>query len=138
MIIHVEGFDQNNNFINIIINPDNNKIKDLNKWSCYTWFKDGIQLSDNYNNWQNNDNYEIIFNNDYINLYIKKNNNIIMSPLINRNSTIKELKNILSIKDNIYFKQIKLKDKYTLEYYDINNLDSLNLYSYSSSALDCA
>jgi hypothetical protein len=136
MIIYVEGFDQNNNFINVIINPHNKKIKDLDKWAHYTWFKDGIQLSDNYDNWDNNDNYEVIFNNEYINVYIKNNNNNIMTPLINRNSTIKELKNILSIKDNIYFKQIKLKDNNTLEYYDINNLDSLNLYSYSST-LDC-
>ena len=136
MIIHVEGFDQNNNFINLIFNPQNKKIKHLGNFSHYTWFKDGMQLNDNYNDWKDNENYEVIFNNYFINLYIKINNKTIMTPLINRNNTIKELKNILSIKDNIYFKQIKLKDNNTLEYYDINNLDSLNLYSYSS-ALDC-
>ena len=136
MIIHVEGFDQNNNFINLIFNPQNKKIKHLGNFSYYTWFKDGMQLNDNYNDWEDNENYEVIFNNYFINLYIKINNKTIMTPLINRNNTIKELKNILSIKDNIYFKQIKLKDNNTLEYYDINNLDSLNLYSYSS-ALDC-
>jgi hypothetical protein len=136
MIIHVEGFDQNNNFINLTINPQNKKIKHLGNFANYTWFKDGIQLSDNYNDWKDTEHYEVIFNNYYINLYIKINNKTIMTPLINRNTTIKDLKNILSIKDNIYFKQIKLKDNYTLEYYDINNLDSLNLYSYSS-ALEC-
>jgi hypothetical protein len=136
MIIYVEGFDQSNNFINILLNPQNKKIKHLGNFAHYTWFKDGMQLNDNYNDWKDNENYEVIFNNYYINLYIKINNKIIMTPLINRNNTIKELKNILSIKDNIYFKQIKLKDNNTLEYYDINNLDSLNLYSYSS-ALDC-
>jgi hypothetical protein len=137
MIINIEGFDENNNFFNVIINPKNKKIKHLGIFSQYIWFKNGVQLNNDYNDWEDNENYEVIFNNEYINLYIKINNNSIMTPLISKNITIKELKNILSIKDNIYFNQIKLKDNYTLEYYDINNLDSLNLYTYSSSALDC-
>jgi hypothetical protein len=137
MIINIEGFDQNNNFFNTIINTQNKKIKHLGIFSHYIWFKNGVQLNNDYNDWEDNGNYEVIFNNEYINLYIKINNNIIMTPLISKNITIKELKNILSIKDNIYFNQIKLKDNYNLEYYDINNLDSLNLYTYSSSALDC-
>ncbi len=138
MIIHIEGFDKNNNYINLNINPQNKKIKDLKKWSYYDWYKDGIKLDNDYNDWKENDNYEIIFNNQFINLYIKIKNKIIMTPLICRNSTIEELKNILSIKDNIYFKQIKLKDNLTLDDYEINNLDSLiALNNYSLSALDC-
>ncbi len=138
MIIHIEGFDQNNNFIDKYINTQNKKIKDLDKWSYYDWFKDGIQLSDEYNNWKENENYEIMFNNEYINLYIKIKNKIIMSPLICRNSTIEELKNILSIKDNIYFRQVKLKDDKTLEDYQINNFDSLIINNvYSSPSLEC-
>ena len=127
MIIHIEGFDQNNNFINKKINPGNKKIKDLYQWIHYDWYKDGIQLNSNYNDWIDNDNYEVMFNNEYINLYIKINNKIIMTPLICRKSTIEELKNILSVKDNIYFKQIKLKDNKTLENYNINNMDSLTI-----------
>jgi hypothetical protein len=139
MIIHIEGFDQNNNYINKNINPQNKKIKELSKWTCYDWYKDGIKLDENYNGWKDDDNYEIIFNQQYINLYIKIKNKIIMTPLICKTSTIEELKNILSIKDNIYFNQVKLKDNNTLDDYDINNLDSLTIQHniYSSAALDC-
>ena len=138
-IIHIEGFDKNNNYINKNINPHNKKIKDITKWSCYDWYKDGIKLDDNYCNWNNDDNYEIMFNQQFINLYIKIKNKVIMSPLICKSSTIEELKNILSIKDNIYFNKVKLQDENTLDDYDINNLDSLTIMNniYSSAALDC-
>jgi hypothetical protein len=73
---------------------------------------------------------------------MKINNKIIMTPLILKNSTIKELKNILSIKDNIYFKHNKLQDNNTLEDYDINNTDLISVINthniYSSSALESA
>lgn len=140
MIIHIEGFDQNNNYINKTINPHNKMIKELTKWSDYDWYKDGIKLDDNYNDWEENGTYEIIFSQQYINLYIKIKNKNIMSPLICKSSTIEELKDILSIKDNIYFNQKKLQNEYTLDDYDINHLDSLiinNSYGYSSSPLDC-
>ena len=94
MIIHIEGFDQNNNFINKYINIQNKKLKELKRWSCYDWFKDGYQLDDEYNDWKDNDNYEVIFINRYINLYIRKNNKVIISPLILITSTIEELKDI--------------------------------------------
>jgi hypothetical protein len=135
MIIHVEGFDQYNNFINKTITINNQKIKDLGKWAKYFWYKDGIQLDDNYNDWKDNDMYEVMFNNDYININLKINNKNIITPLISKKITIKELKNILSIKDNIYFKQIKLKDEYTLEDYDINNMDILIAISYNFSQI---
>jgi len=139
MIIHIEGFDQNNNFINKYINIQNKKLKELKGWTCYDWFKDGFQLDDEYNDWKDNDNYEIIFNNRYINLYIKINNKLVMSPLISITSTIEELKDILSIKDNIYFKQIKLKDNKTLDDYGINNMETISVMSniYSSPSLEC-
>jgi hypothetical protein len=135
MIIHIEGFDQNNNFINKYINIQNKKLKEMNTWGCYDWFKDGKQLDGDYSSWKENDTYEIIFNNQYINLYIKINNKLVISPLISITSTIEELKDILSIKDNIYFKQIKLQDNQTLEDYNINNMDNLITYSYSPSIL---
>ncbi len=145
MIIHIEGFDQNNNFINKYINIQNKqfkelkKLKEFNKWACYDWFKDGYQLDNDYDDWKENDNYEIIFNNQYINLCIKINNKIIITPLILKTSTIEDLKNILSIKDNIYFRQIKLKDSKTLDDYDINNMETLSVVNniYSSPSLDC-
>jgi len=128
MIIHVEGFDQNNNFITTKINLNNKK--DLDKWACYNWYKDGVQLDNNYDDWIDNDTYEIIFNNDYISLLLKINNKNIISPLISKKNTIRELKNILSIKDNIYFNREKLKDNKTIEFYNINNMDKLDcIYS---------
>ncbi len=139
MIIHIEGFDQNNNFINKYINIQNKKLKELKAWACYDWFKDGKQLDCDYNSWKENDTYEIIFNNQYINLYIKINNKLVISPLISITSTIKEIKDILSIKDNIYFKQIKLKDNKTLDYYGINNMETISVMNnvYSSPSLEC-
>ncbi len=130
MIIQVEGFDQYNNFINRNIIINNQKIKDLGKWKKFFWYKNGIQLDNNYNDWKENDTYEVMFNNDYININLKINNKNIITPLISKKITIKELKNILSIKDNIYFKQNKLKDENTLEDYDINNMDILIAISY--------
>ncbi len=127
MIIHIEGFDQNNNLINSNINIKNKKIKDLGKWAFYDWYKDGVQLDKYFNDWEENEHYEVIFNNNYINLNLKINNKNIISPLVSKNITVSELKNILSIKDNIYFKQIKLKDNQTLDDYNINNMDSLVL-----------
>jgi hypothetical protein len=127
MIIQVEGFDQYNNFINKNITINNQKIKDLGKWKKFFWYKDGIQLDNNYNDWKENDTYEVMFNNDYININLKINNKNIITPLISKKITIKELKNILSIKDNIYFKQNKLKDENTLEDYDINNMDNIDM-----------
>ena len=131
MIIQVEGFDQYNNFINKNITINNQKIKDLGKWKKYFWYKDGIRLDNNYNDWNENDTYEVMFNNDYININLKINYKNIITPLISKKITIKELKNILSIKDNIYFKQNKLKDENTLEDYDINNMDMLIAISYN-------
>ena len=129
MIIHVEGFDQNNNLIDLNINIKNKKIKDLGKWAYYDWYKNGMQLDNEYNDWKDNENYEVMFNNDYINLYLKINNKqkLIISPLVSKKISIVELKNILSIKDNIYFKQVKLNDNKTLEDYNISNLDSIVL-----------
>ena len=125
MSVHIEGFDQNNNFITKTINTHFLSIKKLGKWSHYNWFKNGTELSLDYNDWEENDTYEIMYNNIYINIYLNFKYKIIMTPLININITIKELKNILSIKDNIYFDSIKLKDNKTLNYYHINNLDIL-------------
>ena len=127
MIIHIEGFDQNNNLINFNINIKNKKIKDLGKWAHYDWYKDGMQLDNDFQDWKENEHYEVMFNNDYINLNLYNNHKLITSPLVSKSISIAELKNILSIKDNIYFKQIKLNDNKTLEDYNINHLDTIVL-----------
>jgi hypothetical protein len=127
MIIHIEGFDQDNNLINTNININNKKIKDLGKWASFDWYKDGVLLDTNYNDWKENDEYEVMFNNNYINIILMINKKKKLSPLISKQIKIIELKNILSIKDNIYFNKSKLQDNKTLEDYNINNMDSLVL-----------
>ncbi len=128
MIIHIEGFDKNNNFINKTINTHSLPIKDLGKWSYYNWFKNGVELMPDYNEWVEGDNYEVLFNNNYINICIQFKNKNIITPFIYKDITIRELKDILSIKDNIYFDNVKLKDSKMLSYYNINHMDSLECY----------
>jgi hypothetical protein len=134
MIIQIEGFDQNNNFIKKNIDTNNKKIKDLGKWAHYDWYADGIKLNNTFNEWEEHKMYEVIYNNDYIQIYIRLKNKMILSPLINKDLTIEELKDILSIKDNIYFFNVRLNDNNTLEDYNINNKNVLStVYSLSAS-----
>ncbi len=135
MIIHIEGFDQNNNLIMETININSPLIKETGQLSFYNWYKDGNKLNPDEDILEDNESYEIIFNKEHINLCIQHNNKTFITPLISKNITIGELKNILSIKDNIYFNRIKLKDNKTIEYYNINNMDKLSCI-YSSSAVD--
>ncbi len=128
MIIHMEGFDQTNNYINTTLNVGCKMIKELGSWSCYNWYDDGIELDSNFNDWNENITYQIMFNQEYINLIVNINNSKKITPLISRNSTIGDLKDILSIKDNIYFDNVKLKDSKMLSYYNINHMDSLECY----------
>lgn len=128
MIIHIEGFDQTNNYINTILNVGNKMIKELGVWSFYNWYDDGIELDSEFNEWENEVTYQIMFNQEYINLIININNSKKITPLISRNSTIGDLKDILSIKDNIYFNKVNLKNNKTLNYYNINNMDLLNVH----------
>ncbi len=127
MIIHMEGFDQTNNYINTTLNVGCKMIKELGSWSCYNWYDDGIELDSNFNDWNENITYQIMFNQEYINLIINHNHSKKISPLISKNSTIGEVKDILSIKDNIYFNKKILKDNKTLNYYNISNMDLLNV-----------
>lgn len=135
MIIHIEGLDQNNNFIMETIKVNSPLITDTGSFSFYTWYKDGSLLNPNEDILEDNESYEIIFNKENINLCIHYKNKTIITPLVSKNITIGELKNILSIKDNIYFNREKLKDNKTIEYYNINNMDKLECI-YSSSAVD--
>ena len=123
----MEGFDQTNNYINTTLNVGYKMIKELGCWSCYNWYDDGIELDSNFNDWDENTTYQIMFNQEYINLIINHNHSKKISPLISKNSTIGEVKDILSIKDNIYFNKKILKDNRTLNYYNISNMDLLNV-----------
>jgi hypothetical protein len=129
MNIHIEGFDQNNNYIFNTLQIDSPLIKDTGMFSFYDWYKDGEQLNPYEDILEDNQTYEVIYNKENINLTIQINNKKFITPLINKNIKIKELKNILSIKDNIYFNKIKLNDNRTLDSYNINNMDRLNTQS---------
>ena len=135
MIIHIEGLDQNNNFILETIKTNSPLIKDTGIFSFYNWYKDGIQLNPDEDILEENESYEIMFNKENINVCVQNRNKIIITPLVSKNITIGELKNILSIKDNIYFNREKLKDNKTIDYYNINNMDKLECI-YSSSPVD--
>ncbi len=141
MIIHIEGFDQDNEYFIKTINPFNKKISDLRDFFCYDWYDNGIQLDKDFNEWIDGHSYYVIFNVDFINFFIKYNNIIIATPLINSKLTVQKVKYILSIKDNIYFKNIRLKENKTLEYYNIKNNDILfcsNNYAVAGTAVsDC-
>jgi hypothetical protein len=110
-------------------------IKEIGMFSVYTWYKDGNLLDPYEDILEDNESYEIIFNKNNINLCIQHKNKKIITPLVSKNITIGELKNILSIKDNIYFNREKLKDNKTIDYYNINNMDKLECI-YSSSPVD--
>ena len=78
--------------------------------------------------------YTVYLSNNLINLKIKNKNKIIKLPYLSKSLTIKELKNILSIKDNIYLNNINLLNNKKLSDYQIKsndiltlNIDNLNL-----------
>ncbi len=137
MNIHIEGFDINNNYFNLYINPKNIKIKYLNNWNNYEWYLDNELLSPYYNDWKQGITYQLVYNSNYINVIINKNNKTIISPLIDKNTTIRELKDILSIKDNIYFHRILLQDDMSISDYNMDNMDTIYSVSPSVVALDC-
>ena len=70
--------------------------------------------------------YTVYFSNNLINLKIKNKNKIIKLPYLSKSLTIKELKNILSIKDNIYLNNINLLNNKKLSDYQIKSNDILN------------
>ena len=65
--------------------------------------------------------YTVYFSGNYISLTINNKNKITKLPFLSSKLKIKELKNILSIKDNIYLNNIKLCDTKKLIDYNINS-----------------
>ncbi len=143
MIIHIEGFNQNNEYFEQDIDiTHNTPIYMLTDWADYEWYQDGEELDCMFSEWDKNTTYTLQYNkNKYIRIkYVKKNIDII-SPLIPSNIRIKDLKDILSIKDNIYFHKVKLNENKTLDYYNISNMDVLHnkhIYAVGAGApVDC-
>lgn len=129
MIIHIEGYDINNKYFK-------KTISNVNDYKHYNWFLNGTKLDNNYNDWREDVIYTVMYNKQYIQLQINQSNNIVTTPLVSSTMTIGDLKNILSIKDTIYFNKIKLNDLKTIKSYNINNMDHLMIRSYAVSA-DC-
>ena len=129
MIIHIEGYNIHNKYFKKSIN-------NVNDYKNYNWFLNGTKLDPNYNDWQEDIIYTVMYNKQYIQLQINQLNKIVTSPLVSSTITIGDLKNILSIKDTIYFNKIKLNDNKTIKSYNINNMDHLMIRSYTVSA-DC-
>jgi hypothetical protein len=121
MIIHIEGFDKNNKYFKKSIDINN-----ITDYKYFDWFLNGKKLSSDYNDWQEDTIYTVMYNKQYIQLYIDQPNKTIITPLVSSTMTIGDLKNILSIKDTIYFNKIKLNDNKTIKSYNINNMDHLN------------
>lgn len=126
MIISVEIFMEDNSFVNKTFNVLNEPLSIL-KYKIYEelnipinnqeWYLNGENLLDTFNNWENKE-YCLFVNNDIIEVKFLINNNINIM-YIDKNTKVKELKNILSIKDNIYVRNILLDDNNPICNYDI-------------------
>lgn len=138
MIIHIEGFNHKNEYFSQDIHIHNTSIYMLTEWSDYDWFLDGNELDRMLSKLSEDTTYTLLYNKiKYILLRIVLRTTIIISPLVSSNIKIRELKDILAIKDNIYFHNIKMNENKTLKYYNINNMDTLVYAVRTPVTLDC-
>lgn len=132
MNICIEIFMEDNSFVNKNIIVTNEKLFLLKQTILkelkipiekQEWYLNGYILNDNFNKWIKGD-YVLFINNNIIEVKFLINNNI-NNIYVNKNITIKELKNILSIKNNIYIRNKLVDDNFTLNEYSspliINN-----------------
>ena len=94
------------------------------KINCQQWYLNDKKIDDDFKIVKGKY-YIYIFDDKEICLKLISDNNIIKTPYISKYMKIKELKNILNIKNNIYLKNIKLKNSHTLDYYNIKNNSEL-------------
>ncbi len=130
-------FFYNDNFINLNINVNEKNCKDVIKKISNDYkksiknidiYENNNLLNKTFNKWDFNCNYVIFINNNYINIIIKYKTKIIKLPQLELNTTIVEIKNILSIEGDIFFNNKKLDNKCTLFFYKINNNNILTTY----------
>lgn len=117
MKISLEIIDGNNSFVNKQFEVTDETLLDIKimlasimniSVESQTWYLDGNIINDYYNDWHDKE-YLVIIENMMMELkiiYNNKNTNII----VHENITVKELKNILSLDDNIYHRNIILDD----------------------------
>ena len=137
MIILVEVLNNNNEFKTIKLDTKNKNIIDLKielsnleniSINNQVWYLNNYELDDNTNVFLK-DTYNVYFKNDTVSLTININGELKMTPHFSPNTSILEIKNILSINDNIYFRNIKLLDHKNIKYYNLNNTSILILNS---------
>jgi hypothetical protein len=124
MNICIDIFMEDNSFVNKNIIVTNEKLFLLKQTILkeleipiekQEWYLNGDILNDNFNKWIKGD-YVLFINNNIIEVKFLINNNI-NNIYVNKNITIKELKNILSIKNNIYIRNKLVDDNCTLNDY---------------------
>lgn len=108
--------------------------KKYNKSTKYiNIYQDDKMLKKTFNNWDNKYNYVIFIDNSFINIIIKHRNKVIRLPQLDLDTKIGEIKNILSIEEDIFFRKIKLENKNTLSSYKISNNNILTTYTATDS-----
>lgn len=103
--------------------------------SNQVWYLDGKVMASTFSNWKKDDEYSMYAKKEYITLFINIKNKLITTPQIPVDMRIKELRNILSIKDNIYFRNIKLLDNKTFKYYNIGDKNKLSINKYCNESI---
>jgi len=99
------------------------------------WYVNGKIVDCLFSNWHIDNKYSMFIKKEVITLFITKKNKIIQTPQLSIDMTIKDLRDILSIKDNIYFRNVKLLDNKTFKYYNINDNSNLNITSYINEVI---
>lgn len=108
--------------------------KKYNKSTKYiNIYQDDKMLKKTFNNWDNKYNYVIFIDNRFVNIIIKHRNKVIKLPQLDLDTKIGEIKNILSIEEDIFFRKIKLENKNTLSSYKISNNNILTTYTATDS-----
>lgn len=144
MIILVEVLNNNNEFKTIKLDTKNKNIIDLKielsnleniSINNQAWYLNNYELDDNTNIFFKDTIYNVYFSDNKVSLAININGELKRTPQLSTDTSILEIKNILSINDNIYFRNIKLLDHKNIKYYNLNNNSILVLNSKSNSSI---
>lgn len=84
-------------------------------------FENNKKINYKFSDWRLNSNYIITIDFNFINIIIRINDKTIKLPQLDINTKILEIKNVLSIEDDIFLLNDKLDDNYTLNYYNIKD-----------------
>lgn len=119
-IISENIFDSHNYNVNSFLELQNEITKNyFISFENQEWYFNENKIKDNFKLLKGN--YTLyLFKLDYISLHLNINCNIIKLPFVSKELKIVDLKDILSIKDNIYLNNIKLCDNKKLIDYNIN------------------